>query len=313
VIYHVAGADNDWTPKAYLKSWGRALAPTFRSIHTHQLAEVRELPVGTYLFTDLEKQTPRQRAIQGQVWDQLARGSDSVRLLNHPGLALGRHALLQALHQSGSNRYRALKLNQVDDRLRFPVFLRNERDHEGARTPLIDSWGDLEEQLLRLLSHGVDEADMLVVEFCDTADADGIYRKYSAFRVGERIVPRHLIFGREWMLKYPDLLQSRMLEEERVYLSTNPHEEELRGIFDLARLDYGRIDYALLDGQIQVWEINSNPVITLTQGEYKPVHLAHQEWFAAQILEALLAIDQPPCDERIPIRLRLDELSAVQV
>jgi hypothetical protein len=53
-----------------------------------------------------------------------------------------------------------------------------------------------------------------------------------------------------------------MVAEEWAYLHDNPHERELRQVCELARIDYGRIDYAVVDGRIQVWEINSNSWIT---------------------------------------------------
>jgi hypothetical protein len=53
----------------------------------------------------------------------------------------------------------------------------------------------------------------------------------------------------------------QVLEMERRYLETNPHEQDLRKIFRLARIDYGRIDYAMLGDRLQVWEINTNPHI----------------------------------------------------
>jgi hypothetical protein len=52
-----------------------------------------------------------------------------------------------------------------------------------------------------------------------------------------------------------------MAREELDYVRDNPHEAELREIFRIANIDYGRIDYALLDGRVQTWEINNNPTI----------------------------------------------------
>jgi len=49
------------------------------------------------------------------------------------------------------------------------------------------------------------------------------------------------------------------LDEEMHYLQSNPHQAELRRIFDLANIRFGRIDYAVADRCIQVWEINTNP------------------------------------------------------
>ena len=47
-------------------------------------------------------------------------------------------------------------------------------------------------------------------------------------------------------------------------METNPHERELREIFRLARIDYGKIDYAVLGDRLQVWEINTNPTLAPT-------------------------------------------------
>ena len=44
-------------------------------------------------------------------------------------------------------------------------------------------------------------------------------------------------------------------------MEENPHQDALREIFGLAGIDYGRMDYGLLDGKVQVWEINTNPTI----------------------------------------------------
>ena len=100
---------------------------------------------------------------------------------------------------------------------------------------------------------------LLIEEFCDTRDASGLYRKYSAFAIGERIVPRHVFFSRDWLLKAPQLVAQELVAEELAYVRDNPHEAALREIFALARITYGRIDYALKDGRVQVWEINTNP------------------------------------------------------
>ena len=52
-----------------------------------------------------------------------------------------------------------------------------------------------------------------------------------------------------------------VLERERRYVETNPHEREIREIFRLARIDYGNIDYSILGDRLHVWEINTNPNI----------------------------------------------------
>src|SRR5690606_9525763 len=50
-------------------------------------------------------------------------------------------------------------------------------------------------------------------------------------------------------------------QESRDYVAENPHRQQLENIFELASIEYGRIDYGLVDGAVQTFEINSNPTV----------------------------------------------------
>lgn len=108
--------------------------------------------------------------------------------------------------------------------------------------------------------------DIIVSEFSATADSVGLYNKYGAFVVGRHIVPAHLWFSRHWVVKFSSSEQEQVhLNRELDYLCQNPHAEKLREICSLAQIQYGRIDYSMdQDGNLQVWEINTNPVILPT-------------------------------------------------
>ena len=57
------------------------------------------------------------------------------------------------------------------------------------------------------------------------------------------------------MTDRPDLVQ-----RERNFIETNPHKAEIDHIFNVAGIDFGRIDYGVrADGGIHVFEINTNP------------------------------------------------------
>jgi hypothetical protein len=99
---------------------------------------------------------------------------------------------------------------------------------------------------------------------------------------------------------------ARMAEEEVDYLVTNPHEAQLREIFELAHVEYGRIDYAMKDGRLQTWEINLNPTIgrglRMSSGRVPPeidaIRKVGKEHFYRRFREAWedvdLAVDQEP-------------------
>ena len=230
-------------------------------VHDHQFAP------GTYVFA-LDNLLPAEHEVFGLMWSQLGQHGPGIRLLNHPRETMGRLALLQALHASGRSRVQAVRATEPIESLRFPVFLREETRHSGNLSPLLHSPGEVRGALRKLAVRGFHRRELLVVEFCDTADTRGVYRKYSAYIVGDRIIPRCLEFGTEWMIKHdPFAYNADRIAEELEYVASNPHDVQLREVFTLARVQYGRVDYALLDGGLQTWEINLNPTI----GRHRPL------------------------------------------
>jgi hypothetical protein len=181
------------------------------------------------------------------------------RFLNDPRRTLRRFDLLTALHQRGLNAFRAARPTEDLAGLRYPVFVRSERFHRGPSSPLLHSPKELYAAIGRARVKG-NLRDLIVVEFCDTRAADGLTSKYSAYIVGDRLVPRCWQRGLDWVLKYKTTLftpeQSR---RELEYVRTNPHADQLEEIRRIAGVGYGRIDYGVLDGRVQTWEINLNP------------------------------------------------------
>ena len=217
---------------------------------------------GHYIFSDLERLSADEAQRAAFVWRAVSETYPEARLLNHPTRSMRRYELLRSLRERGMNVFAVYRLDEARSPTRYPVFLRVENDHGGARSPLLRTPQELEAGLAQLESQGWNRHTLLVTEFCDTAGADGVYRKYSAFVVGDHVFPRALQFSRHWVQKTSDLLDDALLDEERAFVEANPQEDSLRKVFLLAGIEYGRADYGLLDGALQVWEINTNPHIT---------------------------------------------------
>jgi len=246
----------------YLAYWGRELAGSAIAIVSYeQLLETKILDPGVYVFTTFDEVEPAMRRFIDALTDQL-RGSRGMRILNDPARVTLRFDLHSVLSRAGLNEFRSWRAGDDMRAVRYPVFIRTERAHDGAFSPLLSSAAEVETWIGRALALGKQLDDLMVVEFCDTADAGRTYRKYGAFNVDGRIIPRSLNYGREWMLKFGANEFSReMVEDELAYVSTNPHEEQLHEIFRIAAIDYGRIDYSMLNDRVQTWEINTNPTI----------------------------------------------------
>ena len=102
----------------------------------------------------------------------------------------------------------------------------------------------------------------MIVEYGAAPSADGRFRKYSAYKVGPTVYPQHCFINENWYIKFPS---TRFTEadraESRAYVDDNPHAAQIERVFALAGIDYGRIDYGIVDGQVQTFEINNNPTV----------------------------------------------------
>ena len=61
--------------------------------------------------------------------------------------------------------------------------------------------------------------------------------------------------------------------------------------FNTASIEYGRADFGLVDGKIQIYEINLNPMMIFDEDHPSPVRLESGRLFKQNYFEALLAID----------------------
>lgn len=306
VIYYLVQANHSYTMERYLTAWGGSLGRRIRTVAYDELPEREELGAGAYIFSDIERLDPMQTDFATQVWEQLSSKGADFRLYNHPRHSMRRLKLLDFLAREHSNQFRAYGAASYTDNLHYPVFVRHAFNHKGALTRLLENETDLNWALLHLVgTHGYSLQDLLIVEFCDTADSGGWYRKYSSFMVGGSVIPRHLIFSRAWQIKAPVSVDDELLQQEEVrYLEENPHSDELRRIFEEARIEYGRVDYSVLQGNLQIWEINTNPMILQEPEKFESSQMPVQLKFARNIKEAFKAIDlqaDPPRTVRITI------------
>jgi len=288
MIYYLCKKNYSDTVKSFLATWGRDLKSHLRVIPYETFFRKKYLPAGTYFFSDLERLSALEAETAAIVWRELrSQWAEEIRLLNHPTISLSRFELLRQLFNEGINDYNVYRMAGDSLPHRFPVFLRNVNEHEGPYSELLSTPQELHDAIQRLDENGKSRENKMIVEYCDTSDKNGLFRKYSCFNVSGLIIPRHIYFGRNWMLKYPDLFESEIIQEEIDFMQMNPHEAQLKKIFALAHIDYGRIDYSIKHGQIQVWEINTNPHIAGFISAQNPARLPIHEAFLKIIIPAL--------------------------
>ncbi len=295
MIYYLAHARHLYTMRVHLAHFGGQLRDVVVPLDYERFSAADKLSAATYIFSDIDRLDLGTTQAVARRYHALSRAADRSVLLNHPTRSMKRYQLLRTLHELAINDFNVYRLTEARRPARFPVFLRPELHLMSEKTvPLLDDDDALDDAVEQLHRRGNWLDDVLVVEFLDTVDAAGIYRKYSAFRIGDRIIPRHINFSRGWFVKSPDAAvdSAERVEEEWRYVQENPHAETLMKVFRLAGIEYGRVDYGLCQGRVQVWEINTNP-------NMGPLHQAPdphsprwpvQSLFARRYEEAMLAL-----------------------
>jgi len=263
MIYFCITREHSYTLSWFLSDWS---SERFRRhvqfIPYDRLPLLKEIVPAAFIFSDLERLNSFQLKVAKDFYEQLVFFDKDMPVLNNPGCALDRYNLLQTLHNSGFNQFRVYRAADKNLRPVYPVFLRMADDHSGPRSKLLHNSQEVDLAILQAGMMGLDINHMLLIEYCETKDNAGFYRKYAAFRIADQIIPGHLLFNNDWLVKEgkPPFEQSHEVEKEK-YIAENPHEEKLREIFKLAGITYGRIDYSILNGALQTWEINTNPVL----------------------------------------------------
>jgi hypothetical protein len=259
IHFCVASGSSEFAVDTYVSNRGRALAGLVRKHTYDELLAQSQLPRGTWIFAAVDRLGPAGLAIAARL--ATAVESAGCPVLNHPGRVLRRYDLLSRLHQEGRSRFRLERAANYSGTLRFPVFIRRENQHEVSISGLIWSHSAVRRAILRARLTGLPLDDLLVVELCDLSH-NGWHRKYSAWRVGDRIMCRHLQSSRHWVVKSDSGEKDEAAAHlESQFITDNPHRDLLKEYFDFASIQYGRIDYALDGDRVQVWEINTNPTI----------------------------------------------------
>jgi hypothetical protein len=171
------------------------------------------------------------------------------------------------------------------------VFIRKDKHQKKPETCLLPGKAELTEAVARLGGAGARSKKLMIVEFANEAFADGRYRKYGAFGVGRTCFVQHCYMSKSWYIKSheADRTDADRAEAEH-YRSANPHARQIAEAFDLAGIDYGRMDYGLTGGRIQVYEINTNPTVISLSSVHTPNFKTNSSPFARRVEEALLKL-----------------------
>ncbi len=265
------------------------------------------LPQATYVFTDHDRLSMPELQVAAQLYRVLQSGG--VRVLNDPAHIPSRYGLLRMLYEAGINRFDAYRVEERAQPERWPVFLRSEGNHLPPLSGLLYDWSEVCAAVARALDGGLPLQSLLLVEYAGEPVRPGIYRRLAGFQVGDSRFAEYCVLDDNWLVKYGKLgiATPDLFEEELRLAREHPHAEALAAAFALARIEYGRADYGIVAGRVQVYEINTNPSVKLPTEHPSPVRVETYGVVRQNYLEALRRLDTPEGGAPVPLIARCFE------
>ncbi|MGB0499388.1 MAG: hypothetical protein ACPGID_13700, partial [Rubricella sp.] len=215
------------------------------------------------------------------------------RVFNPPGEVKERTALLRALYRGGLNPVEVSRLEDGEWPEHYPVFVRAESGSEHAESGVLEDRAALEAHLSRHLARGLTLKGRIAVRIVAEPGGDGLFRKYGATRLGERIIGQHVMHARDWFVKAETRVYGPEIDRSEVdYAREGGGEFDLMPFFEAAGIDYGRADFGIVDGRPVLYEINPNPTFPVTDRRGVPVQARGVE-FGRRFVECVEALDLP--------------------
>jgi hypothetical protein len=258
-----------------------------------QFLRKKKAPCGAYIFTDMERLTPWELRVAAEAYGVLA-GDGRCHVLNNPARVMSRYELLRNLREEGINDFDVIRADERRSPERYPVFLRHEQDHgRPLSTDLPHNREELAAALKKARAEGFSLRGLLIVGYAAEAFDGPWFRKFNTFRVGREVFAHHMVVEDSWVVKYGKKgvkLPEEYKVFEQKFVKENWNADVLRRAFEIAGIEYGRADWGIVGGKVQVYEINTNPHISGDPGSTNPTRRATLAMSTKKLCESLAAL-----------------------
>ena len=272
MIIFLTRPGNQFPIEYYLKSKkSDGVREFIKVFHYGEIHKINNLPVSRMIFTDFEMMDREELDLVSKMYNHF-KIKFNFHLDNDPKKIIYRYDLLKILFQKGINQFDVHKLDSDFSKIRFPVFIRDSSNHLGSASRLIKNQKELKTSLFHnIYPRGpILENKAIIIEYINTRNNKGYYNSYSSTKYAGVIYPRYFKYAKKWVVKSRKLIMNpSTIKEGDEYIKGHPHKEWLKKCFEIANIDYGRIDYGKSnDGHLNVWEINTNPLIGPLKREF---------------------------------------------
>lgn len=278
-------------------------APSTRHKTYSWLFKTRSLPAATYIFTFIDRLHPREQRLAAKIYRHINAAGAGFKALNDPAQARNRLGLLTALSKAGINNFDTYLASEWPQPKLFPVFLRYLSVSLPPLTGLLNSQKELDEAIEKLAQSGEPLDDLIVIEYCAEPFIDDYFVKLAAYRIDDQYMLDLFLFDRSWYVKYGevDTMPPDFAAQEAEILRENRWIDDVKRVFDLAQIEYGRVDFSIVQSRPQFYEINFHPQFTLSEFESNcPARLANAKFAARRRMDAMKRLSSTQNGAAIP-------------
>lgn len=262
MIHFVTTRDHAYTLRHLMPRLGRNRC---RQWDYDDLFRRKKLPSGTWIFTDHDRLPYYELGLAARIAHHLEGGG--ARVLNHPARVRCRFDLLCTLKKAGINEFSAWRAESRPKPDSFPVFIRAEYSHRLRKARLIPDQEALDAELDAIQASGHPLAGKLVIEYAGEEVSPGVWQRLQTYHVAGKTIAHTNVVDFKWVAKdvkdvkrlesHPSF--ERFIANEHAFIAKNLYADVLTRAFELAHIDYGRADFAIVNGRPQIYEINTNP------------------------------------------------------
>jgi hypothetical protein len=298
-LYFVCTYDHRYTVKLPLQQLRRQNV-TFKRLSYEALFRASYLAPASYIFSDFDRLSSTELTAAASVYRKLA--AAGAKVMNDPALALCRDDTIRRLYQAGLSDFTCYSPRAGEKPQRFPVFLRTVTGHRGVLSDLLQSQDACDAALQDALLQGYPLHDLVFIEYAAQPHPEtGFFQKQSAYFVDGAVVPSNIVNERNWVAKFGEanLATPEQYAQERRQMDEYPYETWVKEVFACLNVDYGRLDFGVVDGRPQAYEVNTNPTLGRSVDHPNPDRAVALRISRDRILGALGALATRPSGRRV--------------
>ncbi|GHC64572.1 hypothetical protein [Neogemmobacter tilapiae] len=275
-----------------------------RNWNWDQFLGAESVPHGAWTLTDFDRVHVWNAELA--TWRRKTLITAGLPVLNDPARFLGRAGQIRHFFAKGINSFTCWlpSLAEIPDR--FPVFLRTQAAHRGSISDLLQNTRECQIALDAALAQGHPLTDLVFVEYRAKADPTlGHFQKHAAYRIGDRVIRAMTVNDDGWMAKYgtQGRAAEATYEAELAEMTAYAHTDLILRVTDLLGCQYGRVDFGMVDGRPEIYEVNSNPAFSFPPDDHpSPARRQSGAISRQQLLDAFRALvpqtDGPEVDLR---------------